>query len=135
MLMYAHLDGRIFVEQYHYGIPRDQEALPFKLCLGKVVPVFEASTRSDIGHILGSHFDYLWERSEGRELKKGCARQIQESLRRRDWLADFLGTDCEDEGKLAPEEGAPPNGAEHTSGEDEGPGQHDDAADATLPRR
>lgn len=119
MLMYVHLDDNIFVEQYHYGIPRDQVALPYTLCLGKAVPVFEASARSDIGHILASHFDYLWDRSEGRELKKGCANQIQESLKSPDWFDRYLETDQDDEERLAPAVTIVPGDAQDALGGDE----------------
>lgn len=87
--MYVRIDRRAFVEQYHYGIPRAQLDSPFTVCLGKAVPVVEAATTSELGHVMDSTFEYLWEWSQYREVRAGDATRLHDSLKAGGWLARF----------------------------------------------
>jgi hypothetical protein len=98
--MYVRIDDRIFLEQYHFGIPTTQQDSPYVLCLGKAVPVVEVATTSELGHVMDSTFEYLWDWSENRELHRGGAKAIQESLLGGQWLADFEQIDRAEREKL-----------------------------------
>lgn len=87
--MFVRLDERVFVEQYHYGIPKAQVGSPFTKCLGKAVPVIEAASESELGHVMRDTFNYLWSWSEGRQLIRGGTRVLEESLAHEQWLSDF----------------------------------------------
>lgn len=95
--MYVCLDDRVFIEQYHYGIPRAQLGTPFTVCLGKAVPVVESTAASELGHVMGSTFDYLWEWSQHRELRQGDTKRLRDSLANGDWLARFEASENEEQ--------------------------------------
>jgi hypothetical protein len=100
MMMYLALDDRIFLEQYHLGIPKSQMG-PFTKCLGKAVPIIEVSVFSELGDVLSGHFDYLWDRSSGRELSDDSYDKISASLKSIDWLNEMFQVDIKDESDLA----------------------------------
>ena len=87
--MYIELDDTVFVEQYHYGIPTAQVDSPFTVCLGKAVPIVQAGSSSELGHVMRSTFNYLWDWSREREVNAGDTKRIQDSLVTFDWLANF----------------------------------------------
>lgn len=93
MMLYLRLGERALVEQYHLGLPRSQVSSRFTRCLGKSVPVVEVSIDSQLAHVLGSHFDYLWDRAAGRELYIGATNALQSSLSKQDWLASYRHDD------------------------------------------
>ncbi len=100
MMFYLALDDRVFVEQYHLGIPTSQSGIPFTRCLGKAVPTVEVPVSSELGHTIENHFKYLWERSAAREMNIGAYEKIVSSLNSTDWLTKAMQVDTQDESDL-----------------------------------
>lgn len=94
--MYVRIDDRAYVEPYHHGIPKAQIGSPFTKCLGKAIPVVEVSADSELGHVMQSNFDYLWQWSRNRELRSGSANQIEKSLSDINWLDRFIKLEMEE---------------------------------------
>ena len=90
-LMYLRVDDRAFIEQYHDGIPSDQLSSALTKCLGKSVPVYETSSNSKQGKAYASFFQFLWDASEGREIRPGSYEELNQSLASRDWVDYHLG--------------------------------------------
>jgi len=76
MLLYAHINDRVFVEQYHYGTTKEEQSTPLTKCLGKKVPVSEYRGNSLSGRLYAGHFDYLWETSKDRVVHAGFSQMI-----------------------------------------------------------
>lgn len=97
MLMCLMIDDRLFVENYHLGIPPEQIDSRLSRCLGKAVPIIESSGDTRLGRLYHSHFEYLWQLSATRELTPGCYRRLRSSAEDETWLQHFLDvTEAED---------------------------------------
>lgn len=80
ILLLAQVNGRVFIEQYHYGIAEEERKSSFTKCLGKKVPIFEFSLNSLSGQLWISHFNYLWETSLGRKVEPGYSNYLRKVL-------------------------------------------------------
>jgi hypothetical protein len=87
ILLLAHVNNRVFVEQYHYGIPEDERKSNFTKCLGKRVPLLEFSAASSPGLLWLSHFNYLWETSREQKVSPGYSNFLRKALlEKKCWL-------------------------------------------------
>jgi hypothetical protein len=112
--MCVRLDGEIFVEPYHKGTTASQNRSLLASCLGKTVPVLRTTTGSNLGQVLHSHFELVWERSQNRSLQPGCTGILEVELRQKDWVKRFQERDRDTEealeirAKVDPRSGKPP---------------------------
>jgi hypothetical protein len=100
MMLYIALDDRVFIEQYHLGVPTSQSGIPFTRCLGKAIPLVEVPSASELGHTIDSHFEYLWRRFVTHELSVGSYDRIVSSLKSKDWLTEAMQVNMKDESEL-----------------------------------
>lgn len=80
ILLLAHVNTKVFVEQYHYGIPEEDRKSNFTKCLGKKVPLLEFSATSFSGQLWLSHFNYLWETSREQKVTPGYSNFLRKAL-------------------------------------------------------
>lgn len=59
-LLLVKIDNKIYKEQYHLGLPVEQIKSNLTKCLGKEVPVSFMKNTGDLGQLLISHFEYIW---------------------------------------------------------------------------
>ena len=91
MLLMAHINNRVFLEQYHYGIIDDRKE--DIQCIGRKVPVVEYSFDSYQGQLWKSHFDYLWNTSINREVYPGFCKLLTKKMQEdKIWLEIFHET-------------------------------------------
>lgn len=92
MILFVQVNGRSFVEQFHYGITEEDRKTKLTKCLGKKVPVIEYQNDSLSAQLWISHFNYLWETSVNREVLPGSANFLIDALTtRRAWLEVYSG--------------------------------------------
>ena len=89
MMHYVRIDRSAFVEQYHLGVPHSEVRTTATKCLGKLVPMVEVTQTSDLGHIVNSHFQYLWDASEARQFAFGACSTVQEAVQNTDWVERY----------------------------------------------
>lgn len=87
--LYAKINDKIFLEQYHYGISNDEKKSSLRKCIGKKVPVLEFRRHSLSSQLYESHFEYIWERSKGREINKDFIKKVRDDITSN----EFIDTD------------------------------------------
>ena len=90
VVMLVRCDDRLFIEQYHCGVTPLEATNELRKCVGRKIPVIETTVVSTVGHALTSHFEYVWQRSEGHEFKEGCVGRLERSLKGREVMEGFL---------------------------------------------
>jgi hypothetical protein len=87
--MGVRLDGETFVEPYHKGTTASQNRSLLATCLGKTVPVLRTTTTGNLGQVMQSQFELVWEHSRERSLQPGGTGILEVELREKDWVKRF----------------------------------------------
>jgi len=89
VLLYAQLNNKVFVEQYHCGITDEEKSSSLRKCIGKKVPMLEFRQYSLSAQLYAAHFQYIWDESKARVLNENFIKQLRNDFREK----IFLGTE------------------------------------------